>query len=152
MKLLLFAAVLTIFFAIGEAKRCRSGDECAEDECCVARGIFSFRRGDCKKLAQIGEYCSEEQEVHGFFDVNYHHHCPCAAGLSCEPTETKELPFVGTIKFEERCVGDGSHTTPSEPEPETEEPEPEPETAEPEPEPETEEPEPEPETEPESEV
>ncbi|GBO40393.1 hypothetical protein AVEN_203305-1, partial [Araneus ventricosus] len=93
------------------------------------------------------EHCSEEEEAHGFFDVKYHQHCPCAAGLSCEPTEIKEIPFIGTIKIDERCVGDGSHTTPAEPEPETEEPEPE--TEEPEPEPETEEPEPEPETEPE---
>ncbi|CAL1263270.1 unnamed protein product [Larinioides sclopetarius] len=148
MKLLLAAAVLTIFLAISEAKRCRSSEECSEDECCVAKGIFGFRKGECRKLAQNGEECSEKEDAVGFLDEQYIHHCPCASGLSCEPSEVKDLPFIGTIKIDERCVGDSSHTTPAEPEPETEEPEPE--TEEPEPEPETEEPEPE-EPEPESE-
>ncbi|KAF8794953.1 nucleolar protein 3-like [Argiope bruennichi] len=152
MKLLVFVAVFAIFLAFSEAKRCRSGEDCKEDECCIVKGFIFLRRGECQKLAQKGERCSEEEDTEGFLDQKYRNHCPCAGGLSCEPTEVKDLPFGITLKYDERCVGDVTVPTPTEPEPEpeteepkTEEPEPEPETEEPEPEPETEEPEPEPE-------
>ncbi|GIX99867.1 uncharacterized protein CEXT_164411 [Caerostris extrusa] len=148
MKVLVFCVVLVAFLAIGEARtRCHDNDDCEEDECCIAKGVFGIRKGVCTRLAEKDESCSEEEETYGFFDHKYVDYCPCASGLSCEPSEVKELPFIGTIKIDERCV-DVEQTTPAEPEPETEtEPEPETET-EPEPEPETEpEPEPEPETE-----
>ncbi|GIY61979.1 uncharacterized protein CDAR_78751 [Caerostris darwini] len=153
MKVIVFCVVLVAFLAIVEArKKCRSNEECDEDECCIARRILGFLKGNCKKLAAKGESCSEEDESLGFLDHKYVEHCPCVSGLSCEPTEIKSLPFIGTVRIDERCV-EGEQTTPTEPKPETQtEPEPvtqtepEPQTqTEPEPKTETE-PEPEPET------
>ncbi|CAL1263273.1 unnamed protein product [Larinioides sclopetarius] len=113
MKVLLAAGFLTVFVALGAAERCRSSDDCKADECCISKGFIIFRRGECVKLAQKGEKCSEEHEAHGFFDQQYEHHCPCASGLTCEPTESKDT-FFGTIKINPRCVGDLAHTTPAE--------------------------------------
>ncbi|GFT86084.1 uncharacterized protein TNCV_3256991 [Trichonephila clavipes] len=120
MKVLVVALVLVACLALGEAKRCRSSEDCDDNECCVARGIFGFRRGSCKKLAQKDEACSEKEDVVSFLDEQYLGHCPCVDGLSCEPTEVKDLPFIGTVKIDERCVEGGSQTTPAEPEPEPE--------------------------------
>ncbi|GFY58143.1 uncharacterized protein TNIN_406861 [Trichonephila inaurata madagascariensis] len=123
MKVLVVALVLVACLALGESKRCKTSEDCAADECCVARGVFIFRRGNCKKLAQKEEACSTEEDTLPFMDEQYIGHCPCVAGLSCEPTEIKDLPFIGTVKIDERCVEGDSQTTPAEPEPE-----PEPET------------------------
>ncbi|GIY61976.1 uncharacterized protein CDAR_78731 [Caerostris darwini] len=135
MKFLVFCGALAAFLAIGEAEneRCGSTKDCGANECCLSRGIFSFRKGDCKRFARKGESCSEEDDLS--FVNKYDYYCPCEAGLSCEPTRVKNLLFA-TIAYDHRCVEDEEHTTPVEPETE---PEPEPET-EPEPEPETEEP------------
>ncbi|GIX99865.1 uncharacterized protein CEXT_164401 [Caerostris extrusa] len=144
MKFLVFCGALAVFLAIGEAEneRCGSTKECGANECCLSRGIFSFRKGDCKRFARKGKTCSEEDDLS--FVNKYDYYCPCEAGLSCEPTRVKNLLFATPLAYDHKCVEDEEQTTPIEPETETE-PEPEPET-EPEPEPETE-PEPEPETE-----
>ncbi|GIX99871.1 prokineticin domain-containing protein [Caerostris extrusa] len=81
-----------------------SDDDCEAGECCVAPGIFEYKKGTCKKLATKGEMCNEEDDNPGFFDVKYIDNCPCASGLTCEAKETKDLPFVGKIKIDERCV------------------------------------------------
>ncbi|GBM61951.1 hypothetical protein AVEN_60809-1 [Araneus ventricosus] len=128
MKFLLVACLLTVFLALGAAEKCRSSDDCEADECCISKRFLIFSRGECVKLAQRGEKCSEEHEAHGFFDQQYEHHCPCASGLTCEPTESRDTWF-GTIKVNPRCVGDLAHTTPAETTAEKLETSPEPETA-----------------------
>ncbi|GFU30760.1 hypothetical protein NPIL_111201 [Nephila pilipes] len=55
MKVLAVTLMLLACLALGEAKRCRSAQDCDDDECCVARGIFGIRHGRCQKLAKKGE-------------------------------------------------------------------------------------------------
>ncbi|XP_055931454.1 venom protein 164-like [Argiope bruennichi] len=108
MKLLLAAALFTVFLVAGEAGRCRSQDECKSDECCVSRGVLFYRRGECEPLGQKGQKCSENLDARG---ERYVYHCPCAAGLACE-LETKNTWF-GTVKVNPKCVEDIAHTTPA---------------------------------------
>ncbi|GBM61952.1 hypothetical protein AVEN_60810-1 [Araneus ventricosus] len=123
MRFLVLGVIIAVFLAVVEAKRCRSAQDCADDECCIAKSFLSFRKGNCEKLAQKGDSCSEDDEGIGPNNEQYIGHCPCDLGLSCQPTQVKDLPFIGTVRYDERCVEEGARTTVAKPETETPEPE-----------------------------
>ncbi|KAG8189179.1 hypothetical protein JTE90_013713 [Oedothorax gibbosus] len=103
MKLIALCLLFAVKLACCQIKelRCHKTADCEVGQCCVARSIFGFDRGDCKYFSKIGQNCSSES----LFSIDqYFLHCPCEQELSCEPTEIKELPMIGTIKIDERCV------------------------------------------------
>ncbi|KFM62690.1 hypothetical protein X975_06733, partial [Stegodyphus mimosarum] len=104
MKYFVLAALLIIPVIAEGDKRCHLSSDCDDGECCVARLGLGFRKGDCRKLAALGESCSHEDDKLLTVGEKYIMHCPCVSGLACEPEETKDMPFIGTIKINERCV------------------------------------------------
>ncbi|GIY41137.1 uncharacterized protein CDAR_603721 [Caerostris darwini] len=88
------------------AKKCKTSDECDEDECCVVYPIVSFFGGNCKKYRQEGEACpiidsnaDEKPDVHHFL-------CPCKEGLECVPDRESKITDNITIRRPE-CVVPG---------------------------------------------
>ncbi|XP_015928445.1 U1-hexatoxin-Iw1c [Parasteatoda tepidariorum] len=127
MKIFCIALCLAVFLAV-EGKRCSGPDDCEADQCCIARSILGFVKGDCKKLASKGDRCSVEDDRLPFHGEKYILFCPCGNGLSCEPTEVKDIPFIGTIRLDERCTEGVTTAPPPEASTKPEEPEPEPDT------------------------
>ncbi|KAF8794951.1 hypothetical protein HNY73_002859 [Argiope bruennichi] len=116
MRLLILWLLIVVSLASAKNKRCNSSEDCEDDECCIAKSFLLYRKGDCRKLAQKGDSCSEDDESIGFLHEQYIGHCPCDLGLSCQPTQVKDLPFIGTVRYDEKCVEDVSTTTATEPE------------------------------------
>ncbi|GIY61981.1 hypothetical protein CDAR_78771 [Caerostris darwini] len=102
MKVLVFCAAFIASLALGDERPCGSSDDCGADECCLSRGV-------CSKLRQKGERCMTIQVM---IDEKYMILCPCASGLSCQPTLT-----VGTIRIlrGRQCLEEGSTATSTSP-------------------------------------
>ncbi|CAL1272355.1 unnamed protein product [Larinioides sclopetarius] len=65
--------------------RCGSADDCADDECCVARNNLQLvGRGRCRRLSSFGEHCNPEDLAVEVYGGKYVRSCPCRSGLSCE--------------------------------------------------------------------
>ncbi|GBO44961.1 hypothetical protein AVEN_5366-1 [Araneus ventricosus] len=74
---LVVVSVTTVF-----AKRCETGDDCEEDECCLNYVSFG---GHCQKLTPEGQSCTPlVNDVEKKPDM-YHFQCPCKEGLKCVP-------------------------------------------------------------------
>ncbi|XP_015911061.1 toxin CSTX-20 [Parasteatoda tepidariorum] len=135
--------VLTLFFAYATVslgvRRCKSAEDCEEDECCVKYTVAAFLGGVCRELREEGKTCTPIIKKDQEEDPNmYLFQCPCKAGLECVGSIEKTI-FGHVVKHKPKCVvpekEDLSTVKPPERETTEPEPEPEPETAEPEPEP-----------------
>ncbi|GFT15257.1 prokineticin domain-containing protein [Nephila pilipes] len=64
-------------------KRCKSAEECEDDECCVNYVLVPFFGGRCQKLRGEGEVCTIIEKEDGEKPDMYHFLCPCKSGLEC---------------------------------------------------------------------
>ncbi|KAF8795270.1 Toxin CSTX-20 like protein [Argiope bruennichi] len=92
------------------AKRCKSNDDCEEDECCVNFILVSWFGGHCQKYKQEGEICpiidADEDEKPDM----YHFMCPCKEGLECQPDKEFKIGEHIIVK-QPGCVAPGEVTT-----------------------------------------
>lgn len=74
---------------------CLNTDECGRGKCCLRRNRSPRRR--CRRLQRIGEHCTEEQMMGGY----YYGHCPCnknavctytGDGMRCVPKKEEKPP------------------------------------------------------------